>query len=285
MSATLVVRVLVLVVAVALPSSVVAQGSDRLLMAQKQWAEKAGQDVRIIGGKPVPFKENPWQVAILAATVPNNLVAQFCGGSIIDKRWVLTAAHCVDGGTLPAQIQILTGTDSLETGGLRVNVSNIVVHENWNKKTNDFDIALVQVSSDLVAPVIVGDTTSAEHPTTLVLRVTGWGKTSKSTSAGSKLLQGIEIPYVTRAKCNLPASYDGDVTDNMICAGVPQGGVDSCQGDSGGPNTGIVNGQRRLVGIVSWGEGCALRDKYGIYTNVSRFGPWVTTKTAGVVKW
>ena len=285
MSAALVVRALLMFVLVVVPVSALAQGSERLLAAEKQWDEKVGLDQRIIGGKPVPIKDNPWQVGILSARVPSNLVAQFCGGSIIAARWVATAAHCVDRGTLPKQIQILTGTDSLEKGGTRVNASQIVVHDRWDPKTNDFDIALIEVASDLSGAAVVGDTSTTEHPTTLQVRVTGWGRTSKSSNAGSKTLQGIEIPYVPRATCNRPASYAGAITENMICAGVRQGGVDSCQGDSGGPATATVNGTRRLVGVVSWGEGCALREKYGVYTNVSKFGAWVAEKTGGAVKW
>ena len=285
MSAALIVRGLVVTMFVAVPVSALAQGSARLVAAEKQWDEKVGLDQRIIGGKPVPIKDNPWQVGILAARVPSNLVAQFCGGSIIAPRWVVTAAHCLDGGTLPTQIHILTGTDSLEKGGTRVNASRIIVHEGWNPKTNDFDIALVEVASDLTGTAVVGDTSTTEHPATVQVRVTGWGRTSKTKNAGSKTLQGIEIPYVTRATCNRPASYDGEITENMICAGVPQGGVDSCQGDSGGPATATIAGNRRLVGIVSWGEGCAMRDKYGVYTNVSKFRGWVSDKTGGAVKW
>ena len=290
MSSTLAVRVWFVVMCLALPAQAWAQGSERLLAAERQWDDKVGLDQRIVGGKPVTLKDNPWQIALVSARVPSNLVGQFCGGSIIAPRWVATAAHCVDRGTEPKQIQILTSTESLEKGGTRINATRILVHENWTPKTNDFDIALIEVASDLVgtgsaAAAIPGDTSAAEHPATLQVRVTGWGRTSMSTNAGSKLLQGIEIPYVTRAVCNRPASYDGDITENMICAGIQKGGVDSCQGDSGGPATAMVSGTRRLVGIVSWGEGCALRDKYGVYTNISKFGPWVAEKTGGAVKW
>jgi secreted trypsin-like serine protease len=269
------------------PNPVQAQGSVRLLEAERQWDEKKGLDQRIIGGKPVSIKDNPWQVAIVSARVPSNLVAQFCGASIIAPRWVVTAAHCVDSGTQAKQVQVLVGTDALDSGGTRVIVLNIIVHDTWKKtkNANDFDIALLETESDLGGTSVAGNTATAEFPSTLQIRVTGWGRTSKTTNAGSKTLQGIEIPYVTRATCNLPASYDGDITVNMICAGVREGGVDSCQGDSGGPATAVVDGTRRLFGIVSWGEGCALRDKYGVYTNVSQFTTWVRDNTKGAVKW
>lgn len=282
-----VVTLIVMLIRLSLPASVHAQGSERLLAVEAQWDQKVGLDQRIIGGKPVPIKDNPWQVGILSARVPNNQVAQFCGGSIINARWIATAAHCVDRGTTEKQIHVLIGTDSLEKGGTRLTVKDIIVHDMWKKTSNpnDFDIALIETESDLGSGIIAGDTTATEHPAALQVRVTGWGRTSKTSSLGSKTLQGIEVPYATRATCNRFESYDGEITDNMICAGLQKGGVDSCQGDSGGPASAIINGNRRLIGIVSWGAGCALADKYGVYTNVSKFGQWVAQETKGVVKW
>jgi secreted trypsin-like serine protease len=285
MSKAVIVRIVLVASCLGFPVTTFAQGSARLMAAEKQWKEQQGVDQRIIGGKPVPLKDNPWQVAILAANVPSNLIAQFCGGSIVAPRWVLTAAHCVDSGTTPARIHILTGTESLEKGGTRVQATRIIVHESWAPKTSDNDLALIEVESDLGGQAILGDVSTSEHSSTLLVRVTGWGRTSKSTSAGSKVLQGAEMPYVTRQTCNEPKSYDQAITANMICVGLAKGGVDSCQGDSGGPASAVLGGTRRLVGIVSWGEGCAQQDKYGVYTNVSNFGAWVTKNTGGAVKW
>jgi secreted trypsin-like serine protease len=276
-----------LVVGLCVPAPVQGQGSERLLAAEAQWDQKVGFEQRIIGGKPVPHKENPWQVGLLSARVTNNQVAQFCGGTIVGARWVVTAAHCVDRGTTPKQVQVLAGTDSLEKGGTRLTVTTIIVHDQWKKtkNLNDFDIALLETENDLGKNLLPGDTATTEHPATLMVRVTGWGRTSKTSSLGSKTLQGIEVPYVTRATCNRFESYDGEITENMICAGIQKGGVDSCQGDSGGPASATIDGTRRLVGIVSWGEGCALPNKYGVYTNVSKFGQWVAEQTKGAVKW
>lgn len=285
MSQTLISRSLWLALVLACPAVTYAQGSARLLAVERQFDANQANDQRIVGGKAAKLTDNPWQVAIVSARVPANAMAQFCGGSIIAPRWVATAAHCVDSGTKPSQIAILTGTESLATGGTRVAATQIIVHPKWDPATHDFDIALVEVGADLGGTPIAGDTSANEHPTSLHIRVTGWGRTSMSTSAGSRILQGVDLPYVTRATCNRPASYDKDITGNMICAGLVQGGADSCQGDSGGPATAEIGGSRRLVGIVSWGEGCALKDKYGVYTRVAIFGPWVTTQTAGAVKW
>lgn len=82
-------------------------------------------------------------------------------------------------------------------------------------------------------------------------------------------MQSVEIPIVDRNECN--EDYEGDITPDMICAGVPEGGKDSCQGDSGGPV--VLNGN--LVGIVSWGDGCARAGYPGVYTNVAYFLDWI----------
>ena len=285
MSQTVIVRALGTALVLAIPAIAHAQGSARLLAVERQFDANQANDQRIVGGTPATLTDNPWQIAIVSARIPTNAVAQFCGGSIVAKRWVATAAHCVDSGTTAEQIAILTGTQSLVTGGTRVPAARIIVHPNWNPTTHDFDIALIETGADLGGTAIAGDTSTSEYATSLRIRLTGWGRTSMSSAAGSKVLQGVVVPYVTRATCNKPASYDGDITGNMICAGQVQGGADSCQGDSGGPATAVIGGTRRLVGIVSWGEGCALRDKYGVYTRVANFGAWVTTQTAGAVRW
>ena len=81
--------------------------------------------------------------------------------------------------------------------------------------------------------------------------------------------------------CNRPESYDGDITANMMCAGREEGGVDSCQGDSGGPLSTLLDGRTTLVGVVSLGEGCARRLKYGVYARVSAAAPWIASTMAG----
>ena len=285
MSRTLTRSVVISLVCLSAPKQAWAQGSERLLAVERAYDDQQAQDQRIIGGRPARIRDNPWQVALLSARVPVNAQAQFCGGSIVAPRWVVTAAHCVDGGTLPSQVAILVGTQSLQSGGRRVEATTIIVNENWARQTHDFDIALVEVGADLGGTAIAGDTTGSELPAAMPIRITGWGKTSMSASAGTRILQGVSVPYVTREVCNGPASYDGAVTGNMICAGLQEGGLDACQGDSGGPASAEVGGRRVLVGIVSWGQGCALRDKYGILTRVASFASWAAEKTSGAVKW
>ena len=92
---------------------------------------------------------------------------------------------------------------------------------------------------------------------------------------GRPLLK-IDTKLVATADCNSKESNDGKITDRMICAGDADGSGDSCQGDSGGPMTAkLPNGQERLIGVVSWGEGCGVKNKYGVYSRLSVVRDWI----------
>lgn len=256
-------------------------GSAVLKKALKRFDEGVPKPDRIVGGSDTTIEKHPWQVALLAARIADNYRAQFCGGSVIAPRWVLTAAHCVDEGTQADQVSVLAGATSLSGGGGRAAVTEIIVHDQWNSLTHDFDIALLRVGRDLSGG-ITGDGPAAVEPAPgAPLTVTGWGAVAWGALAGTRTLQEVGVPAVSRARCNTAASYNGSITANMLCAG--KGGADSCQGDSGGPLT--VGSPARFVGVVSWGKGCAIPEKYGVYTRVSRFATWVTTNTEGAVRW
>jgi secreted trypsin-like serine protease len=276
----------ILLLLTAATASTQNQGSQPLKRVVAAF-QKGDPGLRIVGGQAVSIVSHPWQVALLAASIPNSEHAQFCGGSMVAARWVVTAAHCVDGGTSPAQVDVLSGTSSLPCGN-RVKVKSIAVHPSWNTQSHDFDIAVLELQKDLDGLPIVGvtaaDETSHLGPGSQVT-VSGWGALAFGNPGGTTQLQAVTVPFVSRDTCNRPVSYSGKVTENMICAGRAQGGQDSCQGDSGGPATTIVGSERRLAGVVSWGEGCGFPQKYGVYTRVSRFGDWVRETTGGTVKW
>ncbi|GAD57496.1 trypsin precursor [Limimaricola cinnabarinus LL-001] len=159
----------------------------------------------------------------------------------------------------------------------------IHVHPDWNPTTFDNDAALIQLASDAtMGEPVEMQTTDEQLPVGPRVRVTGWGATSMG-GPGSDDLLFAEVPVITNEVCNEPASYDGAILPSMFCAGERDGGVDACQGDSGGPVDGIIGSEDRVVGIVSWGQGCALRLKYGVYTRVSEISDWANetmSKTA-----
>jgi secreted trypsin-like serine protease len=238
---------------------------------------------RIVGGKPVFVENNLWQVAMIRASVAEPRRSQFCGGSIIGNDWILTAAHCVRNSIArddPARVDVIAGTPQFALGGERLKVAEIHVHPNFNQSTMDFDFALLRLSSPMTQGKAIaladGNTQVANGANTCV---TGWGATLEG-GPGSIDLLGARVPIVSTETCNRPESYNGDITANMICAGKEEGGVDSCQGDSGGPLSLQVGGNQTLIGVVSFGEGCARRLKYGIYSRVSVAAPWVASTTA-----
>jgi trypsin len=200
---------------------------------------------------------------------------------------VLTAAHCVRNSIVredPARINVVVGTPQFFAGGERLPITAIHVHPQYNTQTQDSDYALLHLSR----PATTGGTAVAcavdlvdsntQMPDGTVALVTGWGATSEG-APGSLDLLGAEVPVVSTAVCNRPESYNGDITATMMCAGKETGGVDSCQGDSGGPLSATVQGRRVLIGVVSWGEGCARRLKFGIYARVSAAAQWITSTT------
>ena len=238
---------------------------------------------RIIGG--VPAGEGwPSVVGLLDSRITSNYAAQFCAGNLIAARWVLTAAHCVvdaDTGTvtIPERLQVLAGTASLSAGGRRVRVVEVIRYPDYDRTTFDNDLALLRLAEPLalvpVRPLTADEEEALAAPGTLAT-VLGWGNTVVEGSAPSSELLRAEVPIVDSEGCK--RSYQGSVTDNMLCAGYPEGGVDACQGDSGGPLL-VPDGAGGWVqvGIVSFGTACAVPGYYGVYTRVSRaaYGEWI----------
>lgn len=229
---------------------------------------------RIVGGTTVTSKGMwPWQVSLQISR------KHLCGGSVITPYWILTAAHCVDKYSDARQWTVfagyLTQSEMLYTTGN--SVGRIVMHK-FDSKTNENDVALMKLNSPLrmtsnVRPVCLpsaGMYFSAPRD----CYVTGWGALYSGGSS-SETLQEAKIQLIDRSTCNGWLVYNGQITNTMICAGKLAGGVDSCQGDSGGPLVTKENSLWWLVGDTSWGDGCALRNKPGVYGNVTYFRDWI----------
>lgn len=244
---------------------------------------------QIVGGQLADLGEYPWQVALVSASSANPQSGQFCGGSLIDAEWVLTAAHCAVGES-PSSIDVVLGINNLSDGpttggqGQRRDVGQIIVYPGYDDNTNDGDVALLHLATPAslggrVQTIgLTGLSDSALFAPGDIATVTGWGATSDGGS-GSNALREVEVSIVSNATCNAPASYGGAVTANMLCAGEAAGGKDSCQGDSGGPlvvPTG--SGGWLQAGVVSWGNGCAQPNFYGVYARVAPFKSWITAQ-------
>lgn len=242
----------------------------------------------IVGGTEAAAGAWPWQVGLVQASIANNFNAQFCGGTLIDELFVVTAAHCItetNGSVTPrGDIRVLTGTQSLATGGVRRVVDRIVRHPNYNDDTTDFDIAVIKLRTP--APGKKARLITAAQEASLAAIgdraiVTGWGSLNGGGSFPTDLQQ-VNVPIVSRTNCNDANSYNGAITARMFCAG--QTGKDSCQGDSGGPLVvqDSLNRYQVLAGVVSWGIGCALANKYGVYSRVAVLRGWVVQTMASL---
>jgi trypsin len=214
-------------------------------------------EAQIIGGDPAAEGQFPYIVALADASDPS---FNYCGGQLVEADVVLTAAHCTVGSD-PSDVVIRHGdTDIAETDVYEV--EDIVIASNYNSSTMRNDWSLIKLTEAIPGAVTVPLATSDpnNHGT---LTVAGWG-TTESGSTSDDLLY-VDVPYVTDAQCR--SAYGSEFNAaTMLCAGdLANGGVDSCQGDSGGP---LVNASGVLVGIVSWGYGCAEPGNPGVYTNV-----------------
>ena len=228
---------------------------------------------RIVGGTEAKEGDFPYIVSLQA-----DGFGHFCGGSLIADKGVLTAAHCVDGGVDSVFIGLHDRNNS--SSAEKFKVVKIYVHPQNNPSIMDYDFALLELSQNSsFKPVALNETEISFSASKPVFAVTaGWGTTSSGSSSLPAILRQVSIPLVTTAQCNAAASYGGEITSSMICAGYKQGGKDSCQGDSGGPLVVTKSdGTTLLAGVVSWGEGCARKDKYGVYGKVSAVTNWIKT--------
>ena len=256
-------------VAAELPDLSAVRGVDVPAMTESAELPVPGSFVggKIVGGVEAQKGEFPFIVSLQASS-------HFCGGSLIKKDWVLTAAHCVEGGYLKS---ILVGLHSQrETQNAeRFTPVKVVTHPNWDTNTMAYDFALIKLSGESsYAPVKLNKN---EISGSANFTTAGWGTTSEGAWSGSSVLMKVNVPFVSQDKCD--SAYPGSITDQMICAGFEQGGKDSCQGDSGGPLVMGSGYNRTLAGVVSWGEGCARPNKYGVYAKVNHVIDWIESNT------
>lgn len=225
---------------------------------------------KIVGGTQAEECEYPWVVGVSVGT-------RFCGGSIVGRRYVITAAHCVRykyGPVVsPGQVLVRYGSSSL--GNLKVmTVSKIDSHPQHSSGINDYDIAVLTLSSDLgynncVSPICLPAVNSLP-PTGTICTAAGWGTNFYGGKSLITNLQEVDLPIVNQQTCS--NSYGTRyVNDLKFCAGnFTSGGVDTCQGDSGGPLMQMIRGRYYLQGIVSFGSGCGRAYYPGIYTRVAQ---------------
>ncbi|XP_042609386.1 tryptase-like isoform X1 [Cyprinus carpio] len=259
---------------------------------------------RVVGGTDTHEGAWPWMVSLHSPKYKGH----FCGGSLISSEWVLSAAHCfarleAHDHTFPqilntALVILLFSSFSVNTFSVCVylgrrtqqgdhghevsrSVSTLLIHPSYNNDTYNNDIALLRLSSSVIftnyiRPVCLAAENS-NFPSGTSSWITGWGQTAFGVNLFYPgALQETVVPVVINSECNNLLGADL-ITDNMMCAGLLQGGNDTCQGDSGGP---MVSHQCSVwvqSGIISRGHDCGQPSEPGVYTRVSQYQQWITT--------
>jgi len=241
---------------------------------------------RIVGGTEVsPAHKYPWQVGLKI----RGGGSYWCGGSIINDRYVLTAAHCFFNtqGERESDEGLVVGvgdhnmvTDKDDVSGVTrlVAAEKVILHPEYKSSGYDYDVAVIKLAEKLSMTKEVGPVCLPNDPSLTYAGVkaisSGWGTTSSGGSQPNKLME-VELPILEPSCWNMKG-----ISERMLCAGYRKGGKDTCQGDSGGPLVVDDMGKYRQVGVVSWGNGCAGKNSPGVYARVTKFLNWIKTNTA-----
>uniref|UniRef100_A0A6I8QA87 Serine protease 36 n=1 Tax=Xenopus tropicalis TaxID=8364 RepID=A0A6I8QA87_XENTR len=235
---------------------------------------------RIVGGTDAREGAWPWQVSLRYRGF------HICGGSVIGTQWILTAAHCFGKSQSPSNYKVRLGAYRLaqtSPNEITYTVDRIIVNPQYNSSTLFGDIALIRLTSPItytkyILPVCL-PSTSNSFTDGMECWVTGWGTISLYVNLPyPKTLQEVMTPLINRTRCDQMYHIDSPVSasseiipSDQICSGYSDGGKDSCKGDSGGALVCKIQGVWYQIGIVSWGVGCALPNRPGVYTLVPAY--------------
>ncbi|KAG7333970.1 hypothetical protein KOW79_002377 [Hemibagrus wyckioides] len=246
---------------------------------------------KIIGGLRAAIESQPW----LASIFQGNTFS--CGGTLISPCWVLSAAHCFPLGkrTRKEEYSVYLGKDATNKTNLekeqKFEIAKIVLHPEFNSEDFNNDIALLQIvdrngqCAQKTESVRIACLPPLHQmmPYGTYCNIAGYGHERNDDVPGnfrySRFMKETKVEILSDTTCQKEDYYADRVTENQFCAASPKWTEDACQGDSGGPLLCKANNRMFLFGIISWGEGCAVKNKPGVYTKVTNYNTWIAEQT------
>ncbi|KAK3555556.1 hypothetical protein QTP86_021783 [Hemibagrus guttatus] len=255
----------------------------RKVIMSREWRGKMEEESsegvagRIVGGEDAVKGAWPWITSLRWTG------RSICGATLIDSRWLVTAAHCVYGKSIHlSNWNVVLGLhdqyESNTSDRQYHQIQQIIMNPNYNKRTKDSDIALILLQNkvnftDYIQPICFPES-QQQFAAGRKCAIAGWGRLTEGGLVADVLQQAV-VPLINNSVCQerLP---EYNITERMVCAGYPEGGIDTCQGDSGGPlMCEEEDGLWVLAGVTSFGMGCARPGRPGVYALLTHFTEWI----------